>query len=678
VFVIDDLQWADEASLHLFHYLARHVESSRLLLVGICRSDRYDLQENGKPAPVLEILYRIRHEDLSEEITLSGLSREQCDDLIDKSLTPALFTEEFYEHMHVATKGNPLYITETLKLFCEQEVIFLKEKAWHNRDNELDFDVPDRIEDIFLRRLSALTEQEQEILQVAAVQGYTFDSSVIAKILEISNIELLKILLRLDRDAEVITTTDEGFRFDHPMLADSLYHEMPQVLLREYHAMIAAQLEIIYGPDPGTRIGDVAYHYYRGGKHDKAIPLLFQAGSRTFGLSAYREASLFFEYLLDSLKLSDQVFPETIAENDFYFKLGICYEESGRWQEALDAYKNLYDLSEKKSLTERGIDALLKTGRIHAKLSDWKLALGNFEECLRLAKEHNVSNVQSRAYNNMGLIFFQKGDIEQAQHYFASTIQSVDCELAQIDEAHALTNMGIIANIQGNHEEAMQNYDQALQIYEEKSNNQQQKAQLYHNLGMTWSDIGEMDKAMDEFKNCLKIATEIQDKQLRALTYLNMGKTLTRQNDTAQAKRYTEKALKIFKRMDDLLNLAETYQVLGLIFAAQPEFVEAMKYFNNCIRINQELGYQEGLAEAYYSFGKVCQEADEFKQAHENYQKALEVYSNLNIGSKIQEIRSLIEALNAKQMTVVEIENSDPVHNLGSEKTDEVIVETED
>ncbi|MCH8872691.1 tetratricopeptide repeat protein [candidate division KSB1 bacterium] len=674
VLVIDDLQWADEASLRLFHYISRYVGKNRLYLLGISRTDRYDLMRDGKPAAVVDILSRIRREDACEEIVLNLLTRESCDALIDRALSPSLFTEEFYTQLHSETKGNPLFIGETLKLLCENGGIYFENGNWYNKENDLELAVPNRVEDIFIRRLNGLNDEERELLQVLAIQGHKFDPSLATNLVEIQRIKLLKTLQRIEREIQIITGTEQGYQFEHPMLRDLLYNEVPPALRREYHLMYANEFEKIHGPNYGAFVGDVAQHLRRGGDHTRAIPLLYQAAGRAFALSAYREASLFFEDLLDSLDTSGQKLPETLSDTDLYFKLGICYEESCRWEEATDSYRKLLSLSEKKNELKGQTDALLRMGRIHGKLGDWKSALSNYEQCLKIATEHSMPNVQSRAFNNIGIIYFQKGEFDSAIEYFEKTLEAVDCELGEFDKAHALTNMGILQNIRGEHDAALVNYQKALKIYEKKGNRQQDEGRIYHNLGMTFADRGEWDQAIDAFEHCLKLADEVEDKQLHALTYLNMGKTYIRQNKLGKAKQFTEKALKKFKRMDDTLNMAEGYHIFGLIYGENGNFTASEKFFVASIGINEKMEYQEGLAETYMSYGNLCSSHQNNERAKNCYEKALKAYSNLELTGKVEELSKIIDELSSdskKEVKIVErvkekvthVKNTSTVHH---------------
>ncbi len=674
VLVVDDLQWADEASLRLFHYISRYVANDRLFLLGISRTDRYDLQKDGKPTSVIDVLARIRRENTCEEICINRLSRESCDALIDKALSPSLFSEEFYKQIHSETKGNPLFIGETLKLLCKNGGIYFENGNWNNKEDKLELAVPHRVEDIFIRRLNGLNDEEREILQVLAIQGHKFDPSLASNLVEIQRIKLLKTLQRIETEIQIITSTEQGYQFEHPMLRDLLYNEVPPALRREYHLLYAEEFEKIYGQNFGAFVGDVAQHFRRGGDHVRAVPLLFQAAERAFELSAYREAGLFFEDLLDSVDHSNQPIPETLSNSALYFKLGICYEESGRWKESMDAYNKLFTYSEKNNKLKGQTDALLRLGRIHGKLGDWESALSNYERCLQIANDQSLANVLSRVYNNIGIIYFQKGEFDTAIQYFEQTLEAVDCEQGEFDKAHALTNMGIIQNIRGQHSVALENYQKALKIYQKKKNRHQDEGRIHHNLGMTFADRGEWEQAINAFEHCLKLADEVEDKQLHALTYLNMGKTYVRQNKLGKAKKFTEKALKKFKRMGDTLNMAEAYHIFGLIHGEDGNFTASEKFFEASIGLNEGLEYQEGLAETYTSYGNLCSKQSKIKRAKNCYEKALEAYQELGLQSKVDELSNMIKEItdSGTEVKIVEMsgkekgisrENASTVHH---------------
>ncbi len=234
--------------------------------------------------------------------------------------------------------------------------------------------------------------------------------------------------------------------------------------------------------------------------------------------------------------------------------------------------------------------------------------------------------------------------------------------------------MGILQNIRGEHGAALENYQKALKIYEKRGNRPQDEGRIYHNLGMTFADRGEWDQAIDAFEHCLKLADEVEDKQLHGLTYLNMGKTYVRQNKLGKAKQFTEKALKKFKRMDDTLNIAEAYHIFGLIHGKNGNFTASERFFEASIGINEKMGYQEGLADTYMSYGNLCSSHQNNKRAKNCYEKALKAYSNLDLSDKVEELSKIIDDLSSgskkevKTVKIVEekvthVKNASTVHH---------------
>jgi len=645
VLIIDDIQWADTSSLKLFHYMARQILRHRVMLYGISRTDRYDLQEDGKPKMIVDIISRMRREELIKEINLSRLTREKSDALVDKALGNTAFSEEFYEGVFVETKGNPFFVLETIKLYKENGLIENKDGIWI--DHKIDFKVkiPNRVEDIFIRRLSTLSEEERETLQVASVMGYKYDPSVLAAVLEIPKIQLLKTLTKMANELQIISSTDKYFQFEHPMLGDLLYNEIPVALRKEYHLMIVEEMEKRHGNNFGAFVGEAAQHYRRGDNHEKAIALLYKAGKRAFDMGAYREAGVFLEDLLDSLANCEKDVETEFSDSELYMKLGVCYEEMGRLNDSVETYKKLSALHREKDDHKNHAESLMRMGRIYDKLGDWESALQAYDRCLEIAQEHQISNLYSRVYNKLGVFYFHKGDYDKALEYLRKTINSANNEFGELDKAHAYSNIGVIANIlRGSHSVALENFNRAIEIYQ-THNRKSDLAAVYVNIGLIYSNSGNWIESIKAFENCLKLTDEGESKHLRALTFLNMGKAYARYKKLDKAKSFTEKALKTFKRMSDLISIAEAYQVYGIIYKEENDFTQAQKYLLDAMRIFKSKDFKEGLAEAYNIYADLCRDNGYYEEAGENYKSALELFGEMNVDTKVKELEKTIEEL---------------------------------
>ncbi|MFQ5770985.1 MAG: tetratricopeptide repeat protein, partial [bacterium] len=117
----------------------------------------------------------------------------------------------------------------------------------------------------------------------------------------------------------------------------------------------------------------------------------------------------------------------------------------------------------------------------------------------------------------------------------------------------------------------------------------------------------------------------------------------TLQKKLSKAKKYTEKALKMFKLMGNILNVAEAYHVFGLLHGTQGNYSEAELFLDESLKINEQKEYIEGLAETYESYGNLCCQQGQVKRSKEYYEKAADSYKKLNLHTKVQKLRNIID-----------------------------------
>jgi len=644
VLIIDDLHMADEASLRLFHYLSHHVSDKSLLLLGISRSEQYDLQKDGKPTMTAEMLSRISREANLEQITIYRFCRESCDTLIDKSLSLSLFTEEFYNRVYNETKGNPLFVLETLKLLRSRQVIFLKEGVWHNAQEGLEIDVPQKVEDIFVQRVSALNDEEREILELASVIGCKFGASQLSRVLKLPKIKLLKILQRIEAGLQIIASTEVGFHFEHPLLRDMLYTDIALALRREYHAMIASDMKAEYKGDYGDKIAEMALHLRNSGQHSEAAPLLYQAAQRSFALGLYRDATLLIQDYLDAAEQSGASKVKSIVQLDLYFKLGKCYEQTGRLDKSLKAYQKLLELSANKREPTAELGALRCLGTIQIKLGDYETALGIYHKCIEIAERKNLISAAGKAYNNLGVLHFHKGELDEAQYYFEKAIQAKKDEESEYGKASTLMNLGIIADMRSDHDSAIDTYRKALRIYVAEGSNEDQ-ARIQMNMGITYGHQGDWHRAIKTFERGLDLIGEGQDDELKGLLYINLGMAHASLEHHVEATKLAKKALKIFKLMGDTRKVADAYHVFGIIYGTGGSLFQAELFLNESLRLYEQEKHLDAIAETCESFANIYKNNHEVQHAIEYYEKASAAYDKLNLQIRVRKVQSIVNDL---------------------------------
>ncbi len=229
VLMIDDIQWADEASMIVWHRLAQAVDQLPLLLVAVSRS-----------APRRPAVARLRQTVLAAGAVLiqaGPLSGEQLSDLVLR-MTGAPAGPRLRAFLE-QTSGNPLYAWELITtLLGSGRIEFGPDLA------ELegpDAGLPESLAAVVRRRLSTLSPPAREMLGVAALFGMEFSVADLAAVLEKPPSALLT-GLRQATTAAVLHESGELLGFRSPVIRETLQDSLPSALRSVLHRRVAGVL----------------------------------------------------------------------------------------------------------------------------------------------------------------------------------------------------------------------------------------------------------------------------------------------------------------------------------------------------------------------------------------------------------------------------------------------------
>ncbi|MBD1814450.1 trifunctional serine/threonine-protein kinase/ATP-binding protein/sensor histidine kinase [Microcoleus vaginatus DQ-U2] len=186
VMFLDDLQWADSASLKLMQLLIGESQSSHLLLIGAYRDN-----EVSAAHPLMLTLDEVtKIGAIVNTITLAPLARTSLNQLVADTLTcsPKL-AEPLTELVYQKTKGNPFFATQFLKALHQDELIIFDVKAgyWECCISKItEAALTDDVVEFMAQQLQKLPVETQEVLKLAACIGNQFDLTTLAIVSEIS------------------------------------------------------------------------------------------------------------------------------------------------------------------------------------------------------------------------------------------------------------------------------------------------------------------------------------------------------------------------------------------------------------------------------------------------------------------------------------------------------------
>ncbi len=315
ILILDDLHFADEGSLKLFHYLARQASSQALLLIGTWRPC-----EPNSPPTLETTLGALERQNLLRRLTLSPLSRTEHRALLEQVLRGGVdgrLAGEVYRF----SEGNPLFASEIAHQLAASDQISLRDGVWHiaslgtlpvPSSLQMLFDrylarlsLPHSLQTLFEQYLAGISPAALRLLQLAAVSGREVSFPVLeaGMVLEEEHgqTSLLDLLDEI-QEAQLLEETGLSYSFPHPLLREAILQQMSEARRRTLHERMALALETLYGDDPDVPVEAIAFHHLQAGRIEQAVRYLIKAGDRAEAVYAHDDALLRYQEALSLLE----------------------------------------------------------------------------------------------------------------------------------------------------------------------------------------------------------------------------------------------------------------------------------------------------------------------------------------------------------------------------------------
>ncbi len=299
VLLLDDLQWADAASLRLLALVATEIGTMPLLMVATCRDDEID-----RTAALAELMGTLARASTCEWIPLTGLGREETAALVERLVTEAP-SAALMDTIHAMTAGNPFFIQETARLLTVDGAATVTDPA------ALSQSLPRRVRDAVRRRLAKLSPECRTLLRIASVLGPELDAGTLAAVADLPPERTLR-LLSEGRAAHLLDAGDLPTRyvFHHALIRHALYDELDDAERVRWHGRAGEHIAALAGADLDASVDAVAHHCFAavaGGGVARAVEACVRAARRADRLFAYEQSARWYERALVALESAPAV-----------------------------------------------------------------------------------------------------------------------------------------------------------------------------------------------------------------------------------------------------------------------------------------------------------------------------------------------------------------------------------
>ncbi len=338
--VLEDLHWADEATLALLTHLVPRIREIPVAWL----ATRRDREEEKALEPLEESVLR---SSPANRLALKPLAVSAVEamlhELSGEEPSPSLVIAIYEE-----TDGNPFFVGEVVAYLAEQGKLFDATGRLRESLEIEETDLPDSVRVLLGRRLDRLAEPARDLLTTAAVIGAAFDPALVAAAAACSTEEVGEALAEAEKHGmarEVSTPTERGWRFSHELCRQTLLARLTRLEAQRLHLRIARALEQVPTGNSEERTAALAHHYMR------AAPLaeprtvaryLALAADRAFEAKAFEDALRSFERALELSRGDDRSCAALYEKIGATQRTLLSYEEAHRsWQEARSLYERL-------------------------------------------------------------------------------------------------------------------------------------------------------------------------------------------------------------------------------------------------------------------------------------------------------------------------------------------------
>jgi tetratricopeptide (TPR) repeat protein len=298
VFLLDDLQWADGATLSLLQHLAPQLGTFPVLILGTYRDVELDVQR-----PFAQTLEALNRKRLATRLNLERLSV----DGVRAMLTglggpdpPARLVRSIYQE----TEGNPFFVEEVFQHLKEEGALFGDAGTWRTDLDVQELEVPEGVRLVIGRRLERLSPESYKVLTFGAVVGRSFSLNLLEAIGEVTGDGLLDALEESERARLIVPTPgrEPRWEFSHALIRQTLTGSLSLPRRQRLHLKVADAIERAAGDAPEKHASDLAHHLYQAGTAAdarKTVRYMRIAGERGLEAGAGEAALRQFEHALE-------------------------------------------------------------------------------------------------------------------------------------------------------------------------------------------------------------------------------------------------------------------------------------------------------------------------------------------------------------------------------------------
>ncbi len=616
ILFLDDLQWADSATLDVLTYLIHQqdIYSSRLMLLMTTRREALSshslvshwLATIQRSSPLIRFFLRPFNAQ-ETAIIIAGLTAHE-----EHATIHALAYEpsgvqtqqmELSQWLYAQTEGQPLYLMETLKTLLEQEVLIWQQtntQTWTlemtdrtrvNWPRTMQSFLPPTMREHIHQRFINLAPPTQHILIAGAVLGQDFrllSVCQVAKVDENVGVDAIEEALQkqiVQKKEPTRSWSEQAYVFTHEKVREVIYTEAGEARRKLYHQRAFESIQNTNGPAI-----DLAYHALAAGLLKQAFHYSLVVGDEARKVFAAQEAITAYEQARHLLEHAEnkQELPAIVSTSEvhhLYTSLGCAYELLNQWDQAALVYQQLLSFAQKHQEAKLECEAILCLATLATECSFDTHTLSTVTRPVELTRRK--SEVAETLQTNWHIGHLARTSPSSLTYGMRASKLARDLGASEL----VLKSVRVISQAHisiGQWDKGEAFLREAIALSRTQSN-QSIQAESLALLAATSLYKGQPRTAVNNAREAYNVSIQIKSSwiQGRSMMFLALG--LVECGDYEEALTIALTGVQEARALGSLGRLAGALHILGVVFLALLRLDDASTAYREALEINQKL-----------------------------------------------------------------------------------------
>lgn len=276
----------------------------------------------------------------------------------------------------------------------------------------------------------------------------------------------------------------------------------------------------------------------------------------------------------------------------------------------------------------------LELGDLYA-YSHQDSAIGYYKKAFRYAQNGGYTELAGKSLNYIAVVYIYRSEYDTTIHYLNRSVDLMEKAGDKGGMANGYNNLGVIYKNRGNFEKAIEFFRKTARLRQDledqltdpdrQRNNTEKLGQAYNNQGNIYYQFGDYSRAVEYYRKALGYFESIGDSDGVSACYNNMGNVFEEQKSYGRATDYYEQALQVYRKQGDIRNMGTCLNNLGEVHLKTGQIGRAREYFEESLQYRKQANDKRGISAVYSNLAMVSLKNRHYSNALDRLHQALKL-----------------------------------------------------